>query len=301
MKKNNYDVIIVGGSYAGLAAAMSLGRAIRKVLVIDSGKPCNLPTPHSHNFLTQDGNRPAAIAAIGKAQVMAYPTVEFLDDHVDAVEGMDYEYLVHTASMKKIKAKKILFATGIRDLIPAIPGFAESWGKSVIHCPYCHGYEYRGRPTGVLGNGDNSFEYARMISNWTKELTVFTNGQSTISEQYRQELVAMKIAVIEEPLSRIEHKDGYINKLFFANGESRELEALYSKLPFEQHSKAPEQLGCALNEGGYLKVDEMQKTSVAGVYAAGDNSLPFRSVAGAVAAGSKAGAVINLELVVGKR
>ena len=183
MEENQiYDVVIIGGSYAGLSAAMALGRAIRNVLIIDNGQPCNRQTPHSHNFLTQDGSTPAAIAALGKSQVMAYPTVQFVNDKVIAVEGENNNFRISTLGGEKVKARKLLFTTGIKDLIPDIKGFAACWGISVIHCPYCHGYEYKGQQTGILANGDIAFEFGRLIRNWTDRLTIFTNGISTITE-----------------------------------------------------------------------------------------------------------------------
>ena len=132
----------IGGSYAGLSAALSLGRAMRRVLMLDSGQPCNWQTPHSHNFLTQDGSPPAALAAVARAQVLAYPTVQLRNDLATGVTGASFT--VTTAAGPTVRAKKLLFATGICDLLPPVPGLATCWGISVIHCPYCHGYEYQG-------------------------------------------------------------------------------------------------------------------------------------------------------------
>lgn len=292
-----YDVVIVGGSYAGLSAAMSLGRAIRKVLVIDNGKPCNSATPHSHNFLTQDGSTPAAIAEAGKLQALTYPTVRILNAKVEAVTGEDNQYNVFTDSGENISAKKLLFTTGIKDQLPRIKGLTECWGKSVIHCPYCHGYEYRKQPTGILANGDKAFEFGRLVRNWTDQLTLFTNGKSTVDAAKRKVLEDLGISILEVPLEEIVHTNGYLREVKLADGFHHQLNALYAKLPFEQHCKIPEQLGCSKDEAGFIVVDEFQKTSVKGIYAAGDNSSGMRSVANAVAAGSKAGAMINFELV----
>src|SRR5687767_8830866 len=157
--KKNFDVIIIGGSYAGLSAAMALGRALRNVLIIDSGKPCNRQTPHSHNFITQDGNSPKQIASVAKEQVAKYNTVEFLDGLATTATKTEKGFEVSTQSGQQFFTKKIILATGLKDNMPAIPGFAECWGITVIHCPYCHGYEVRNVKTGVLGNGDFGVEY----------------------------------------------------------------------------------------------------------------------------------------------
>ena len=292
-----YDVIVIGGSYAGLSAAMALGRAIRNVLVIDGGKPCNIQTPHSHNFLTQDGNTPASITALGKSQVLAYPTIQFVEDHVTDVKGEDNSFEVTTASGKKLLAKKLLFATGVRDLMPNIDGLADCWGISVIHCPYCHGYEYRGEKTGILANGDIAFEFARLISNWTDRLTIFTNGKSSITDEQKAQLVNRNIEIVEREMQKVEHTNGYLNHVVFTDGTTAKLTALYAKLPFEQHCKIPESLGCSLTEMGHIKVDGFQLTSVPGIYAAGDNTIMMRSIASSVASGAMAGAMINRELI----
>jgi thioredoxin reductase len=152
-EQSQFDVLIIGGSYAGLSAAMALARAMRKVLIVDSGKPCNRQTPQSHNLITQDGATPAQIAAIAKEQVLAYPTVQFKNDMVTTISGSNNAFIIETAVGEKVRAGRVLFAAGIRDIMPPIDGFEACWGISVIHCPYCHGYEYRNEITGVLGNG----------------------------------------------------------------------------------------------------------------------------------------------------
>lgn len=300
MKTNNkYDVIIIGGSYAGLSAAMALGRAMRHVLIIDSGKPCNRQTPHSHNFLTQDGNTPASIAKMGRAQVLQYPTIEFTEGEVTRVEGKNDQFVVYNSEGQAIAARKILFATGIKDLMPEIKGFADCWGISVIHCPYCHGYEYRHEQTGILANGDQAFEFARLINNWTKKLTVFTNGASTITESQREQLLKLNIGVIETAVQEIRHTDGFLEELLFGDGSSSKMTALYAKIPFGQHSNIPAKLGCQMTDTGYIQTDDFQKTSIPGIYAAGDNSTMVRSISVTVGTGTKAGAFINHELISG--
>lgn len=293
----DFDVIIIGGSYAGLSAAMALGRSLRKVLILDAGKPCNEQTPHSHNFLTQDGETPAAISKKAKAQVSEYPTVQFFNDFALSGKKIENGFEIITKTGKTFNGKKLIFATGIKDVLPKIEGFAECWGITAIHCPYCHGYEVRKVKTGVLANGDGAFETAKLISNWTKELTIFTNGASELTTEQIQELNQRNIEVNEMSISSINHKNGYMESLNFSNGESETLKALYARVPFIQHSDIPTQLGCELNEHGYLSFDMFQKTSVPGVFAAGDNTTFMRSVAQAVYAGGAAGVGANMELI----
>jgi thioredoxin reductase len=291
------DVVIIGGSYAGLSAALALGRALRQVVVLDSGQPCNRQTPHSHNFLTQDGRTPAAIAAVAREQVLAYPTVQLRPEAAVAATGANNHFTVTTASGAVVTARKLLFATGIRDLMPDLPGFAECWGISAIHCPYCHGYEYREQPTGILANGDVAAEMGLLIRNWTDKLTIFTNGPATIQPAQWEKLAVRGIAIEEVPVQQLVHQAGYLTHLDLADGRAVALEALYARLPFEQHCALPHTLGCTHSEAGHIAVDNFQKTSVPGVYAAGDATTPMRAVSAAVAAGMMAGAMLNRELI----
>eukprot|EP01132_Coremiostelium_polycephalum_P017423 gene17423-20863_t len=294
-----FDVVIVGGSYAGLSAAMTLGRAIREVLVVDSGKPCNRHTPHSHNFLTQDGKTPVEISVLGREQVMAYPTIEIRTGRVSQVTGVNHNFQVMIDDREIVEAKKVLFATGVKDLMPEISSFDDCWGISVIHCPYCHGYEFRDRRTGILVNGDKAFEFGRLIHNWTKELFVFTDGPSVINAEDMKKLSDLNIQIVEKKIKGFEHVKGYLHSVAFVDGSRLVLDVMYARVPFEQHCEIPELMGCVIGATGYIEVDELQKTSVAGIYAAGDNTTMGRAVSTAVAAGTRAGAAINHELLAG--
>lgn len=297
MKEKEFEVIIIGGSYAGLSSALALGRSLRKVLVIDNGKPCNRQTPNSHNFLTNDGKTPKEISAQAKQQVEKYTTVSFYDGL--AVDGVKTEngFEITTQSNQTFKAKKVVFATGVKDIMPGISGFGECWGISIIHCPYCHGYEVRNQKTGILGNGDYAFDFSKMVNNLTKDLTVFTNGKSTLTEDQSKKLNNKGIKIIETEIDSFEHENGYLKNVVFKSGTKHSIKAMYSKVPFTQHSDIASKLGCEMTEEGYITVDDFQKTSVQGIFACGDNTTPMRSVATAVFTGNVSGAVANKELV----
>lgn len=298
MKANKkYDVIIIGGSYAGMAAAMALGRALRNVLIIDSGKPCNRQTPHSHNFLTQDGSTPKEILTIAKQQVSKYKTVQFLNGLVVNTNNTKNGFEITTANGESLYATKLIFATGIKDLIPKINGFGECWGVSVLHCPYCHGYEVRNETTGILANGENGFELSKLISNWTNDLTLFTNGICTLNNEQKSKLEVHNILIDENKIAAFEHTNGYVNEIVFENGHIKKIKAIYSRLPFEQHCTIPKQLGCSFTEEGYIKVDNLYKTTVNGVFACGDNVTKMRTVANAIAMGTTTGMMLNKELI----
>ncbi|GEN76185.1 NAD(P)/FAD-dependent oxidoreductase [Chryseobacterium hagamense] len=293
--ENNFDVIIIGGSYAGLSAGMSLGRSLRKVLIIDSGTPCNRQTPHSHNFLTHDGKTPKEISDLAKEQVLQYKTVKFYNGLVKQVSKHPENFEVRTESNDTFVAKKIILASGVKDVMPDIPGFAECWGISVIHCPYCHGYEVHGKVTGIMSNGDMGFEFSKIVYNLTKELTLFTNGISTLNSEQTAGFGRNKIGITETEIERIDHENGQIRKVILKGGEEIPLDALYAKIPFKQNINV-ENLGLELTEHGHLKIDHFHKTNVEGVFACGDNTTMMRAVANAVAQGNLTGAVVNGEL-----
>ncbi|MEE9361385.1 MAG: NAD(P)/FAD-dependent oxidoreductase [Cellulophaga sp.] len=291
-----FEVIIIGGSYSGLSAAMTLGRSLRNILIIDSGLPCNRQTPHSHNFITQDGATPSEISQKAKSQVLKYDTVHFIEDKVIKGIKTDHSFHIHTESGKEFEAKKVIFATGIKDIMPDIKGLSDCWGISVVHCPYCHGYEIKNKKTGIIANGETAFHLAPMARNLTDELTILTNGKAEFNSEQVSKLNKNNIKIIEKEITEIEHENGYIKYVIFRDNSREHFEATYAALPFKQHSDIPELLGCELNEQGYLQVDMMSKTTVEGVFACGDNTTRIRSVANAVASGNMVGAVINMEL-----
>ncbi|MCV9932407.1 NAD(P)/FAD-dependent oxidoreductase [Flavobacterium sp. LS1R47] len=297
INNNKYDVIIIGGSYAGFSAAMALGRSLRKVLIIDSGKPCNQQTPYSHNFITHDGKKPSDINAKAKKQVLKYPTVSFLEDKVSKVLKKESDFEINTQKGETFTSRKILFTTGLKDIFPKINGFAECWGISILHCPYCHGYEVKNEKTGIIANGAMGFEFTKMVSNWTKDLTVFTNGETSLTKEQSTILEKKNITIVETQIDYFQHNEGKLMSIIFKDGTKTAVKALYAKPPFEQHSLLPQELGCEITEQGLIKVDAFQKTTIAGIYAAGDNSTFVRSLALAVSSGSVAGALINKELI----
>ncbi|MEL6141878.1 MAG: NAD(P)/FAD-dependent oxidoreductase [Bacteroidota bacterium] len=298
MKYNeDYEVAIVGGSFAGLSAAMALGRSLRKTLIIDGGQPCNQQTPQSHNFITHDGEAPLAILTKARQQVLSYSTVTFKSGLVTQVLKHTEGFEVTTDDGLVVVVKKILFATGVRDIMPSLKGFASCWGISVLHCPYCHGYEVRSKATGIFAKGEVAIDFAKIIKHWTKNLTVFTNGDGELTDEQKELLDKWGVGLNEKPIVELTHQAGYVQHLVFSDGTTTSVEAIYARPPYEQYCPIPLLLGCEVSETGHLVVDQLQKTSVTGVYAAGDNTTPFRAVSIAVAAGTKAGAMINMELI----
>ncbi len=290
--ENHYEVAIIGGSNAGMSAALALGRSLRKVIVIDNELPCNRQTPHSHNFLSRDGVTPAFLSTVSREQVLAYPTVRWMKDTVEKIEQTAGGFRIFTREHQELGAKKLLLATGITDDLLPIPGFADCWGISVLHCPYCHGYEVKRESLAVLANGEMAMEFVHLIRQWSTNLKLFTNGPSFLQPEQEELLRANCIPVITSPVTRMLHQDGQLFQMELENGSVIPLKALFAKLSFKQ-SPLVEQLGIQLNEQGFIIVNPFQQTSLPHVFAAGDCTTPMRSVSTAVAQGTMAGAAIN--------
>lgn len=291
-----YDVIVIGGSYAGLSAAMSLGRSLRKTLVIDAGEPCNKQTPNSHNFLTQDGKPPSEIALLGKTQVSSYAHVHFVDGYAVSAKINGSGFTVSLSSGEVFEAKKIILATGIKDEMAEIAGFRECWGISVIHCPYCHGYEYRDKKVGILAPPERAFHLTPLLLNLGNSVTIVQVEPASFTKEQLKTLHRHNVKVINQKVVSINHQNGYMLNVQFDNGKELSLSAMYAAHPFKQASTIPLDLGCELDKQGYIKTDHFQKTSIDGVFACGDNCISMRAVAQAVASGNIAGAVANVEL-----
>jgi len=297
MNTTEYEVIIIGGSYSGLSAAMALGRSLRKTLVIDSGKPCNEQTPHSHNFLTQDGKSPKEIAESAQKQVSEYETVHFHKGKAADAKKSENGFEITTEKGEKFHSKKLIIATGLVDEVPDIKGFQESWGISLIHCPYCHGYEYKGKKTGIIANGDKAVHISSLVKNLTEDVTILTQGKSNFTEEQMEKLKRNNIQIIEREISKLKHDNGIVESIIFSDQTEMKFEAVYGAFPFHQHSDIPKNLGCEFTEFGHIKTDQFQKTKIPGVFVCGDNSSMMRSVSNAVMTGNVAGAMVNMELV----
>ncbi len=290
------DVIIIGGSYAGLSAAMALGRSLKNVVIIDAGSPCNQQTPHSHNFVTHDGEEPSVIAQKAKEDVLRYDTVKFVEAIATDASKKDDKFEISLQNGSTYTATKLIFATGIKDTMPNIKGFAECWGISVVHCPYCHGYEFKGKKTAIMVPLEKVHHLGPLVNNLTDQLTIILSPNEKLGDDEKAKFDKHGIKVLNKEIAEVQHKNGYLNNVIFKDGTSEPFDAMYAGLPFTQHTNLPVELGCELNEQGYLKVDEMQHTTVPGIYACGDNASMFRSVASAVYTGNLAGAIANMEL-----
>jgi thioredoxin reductase len=295
-----HDVVIVGGSYAGMAAALQLGRARRSVLVFDAGQRRNRFASHSHGFLGQDGQSPEAIAAKGRAEVLAYPTVKWIDAAVREATRIAGGFVVRTAE-QEYQSRRLILALGVGDELPQIPGLRERWGQTVFHCPYCHGYELNKPPLGVLATGELSLHHAVLVSEWgaANQTTLFINGSFEPNAEQLVTLQARGVQVERERVVRVEGDAPAID-LQLQDGRKTRLEGLFVVSRTVIESAFAKQLGCGLEEGPmgpYYKTDATKQTTVPGVFACGDVALPMGSVSFAVADGAMAGISAHRSLV----
>jgi thioredoxin reductase len=297
-----YDVIIIGGSYAGLAAALQLVRARRRVLILDAGQRRNRFAHRSHGFLGQDGQPPEAIAAKGRSEVLAYPTVTWREALATEARPISDGFVVRAGSDEH-QGKRLILATGVVDELPAIPGLAERWGKQIFNCPYCDGYEFEMGRLGVLATSDASTRFALLVSEWAGvgKTTFFLNGTVEPEAEQLVALASRDIAVERENVVVVAGKER-VMEVRLGDGRSSELDGLFLLPCTRINSPFAEQLGCELEMGKHgplYRTDETKETSVAGVFACGDAALTMPSVAFAVADGVRAGKFAHQSLVFG--
>ena len=291
----DYDVIVIGGSYAGMAATLQLVRARRSVLVVDAGERRNRFASHSHGFLGQDGVPPADIAANARRQLEAYPTLTWLEGRVEDVTGRVDEFTVKTSDGKSHRGRRILLATGVADQLPDVEGLAERWGKSVFHCPYCHGYELGQGRIGIVGASPMSIHQAELLTDWG-DVTLLVNGAVDLNQETRSTLKRRGVTIEETPIDRI---DGHADAVM-ADGRRLGFAGLFVATRTSPASSLAEAMGCALEEtpmGIQVRTDAENKTSITGVFACGDVALAPHSVSLAVGNGAMAGAQVHRSLL----
>lgn len=291
------DVAVVGGSFAGVSAAIMLARARRRVVIIDEGATRNRYAHASHGFLGMDGAAPEAIRAKGLAEVLAYPTAQVVDGRVTRITGAAGAFVLE--GTQEVQAARVILAFGQRDRLPDIPGLAECWGKTVAQCPYCHGYELADRTTGLLAWEAIPMHHSVHLADWTDDLILLENGVEVSAEQAGK-LARPGLRRQGGRVVRVHHADGVIEAVELEGGARVEMRALYLVTWQEPASPLGEELGCEMVEtamGRHLKVDDHQRTSVPGVFAAGDLARPFPSATQAASTGNRAGAACHQDLL----
>jgi len=295
---DRYDVVVVGGSFAGLSAAMQLARAQRSVLLVDAGRPRNRFAATSHGFLGQDNVAPAEIVRQGLKQLTRYPTFAFLDAEILAASVHDNGLTLAVSDGAQIEARKLILATGVQDSLP-LDSMVGRWGVSVLHCPYCHGYEVRGRRLAAIANTAAGVHQAVILPDWGPT-TYYTQGVFEPTAEEAALLEARGVEIERTPVVELVGEGSDIRCLILADGREVAAEAVFTAPRTRMASPLAEQLGCAFADGmtgPYIKVDPMQQTSVAGVFAAGDAATEMYNATLASAAGVMAGVAAHRALV----
>jgi len=290
-----FDVIVIGGSYAGLSAALQLARARRRVLVVDSGRRRNRFARHSHGYLTQDGAEAASIAAEGRAQLQAYPNVAWASETVVSARAEGDDFRVTFPDGGGVTGRRLVLATGVTDTLPQIAGLAERWGNSIFHCPYCHGYELDEGEIGVIAGGQLSMHHALMLPDWGR-VTFFLNGAFTPDAAQTAALSQRGVTVEAGPVVRI---DGHAD-VVLADGRRLPMAGLFVLARTSMASALAGQLGCTMETGplgDFVQSDLQKATNVPGVFCCGDMARAAGNVALAVADGVMAGVAAHRSLI----
>jgi thioredoxin reductase len=288
-----FDVVVVGGGAAGLSAALVLGRARRRVAVVDAGSPRNAPAAHMQGYLSRDGLPPSELLAIGRQEVASYGVI-LIGDHVEAI---DVGLVVRLAGGSALQARRVLVATGVGDQLPEIPGVRERWGRDLLHCPYCHGWEVRDDALGILGTHPLAGEHAQLIRQWSDDV-IFFNHDNSLSADERDALAARGIEVVDGEVSRLVVENDALTGVELANGRVVARTAVFIRPANKPHADGLlAGIGCDLDDAGFPVVDRNGQTSVHGVWAAGNVADPRAQVITSAGAGSAAAIAINADLL----
>jgi thioredoxin reductase len=294
------DVIVIGGSFAGLAAALQFGRTRRKAIVLDTGLPRNRYAAHSHGLFGHDNRSPREILELAHAQLENYPHVKLLSARAVRASGSIDDFTVVLENGESLAARRLLLSYGRTDHFPDLPGFAECWGQTVVPCPYCHGYEIAGQHWGLLYHSPMSLHMPPLYNHWTDRITIFTDGNDLPADE-RTRLAARGVAFVDGKVSAIHHDAGNISAVELEDGRAVQIDTLFAHPRSTPSSVLHETLGievAASQVGEIVKVDEKQQTSLPGVYAAGDLSNPMSSLTVATHAGAMAGIHAQQSLIV---
>lgn len=296
----NYEVVVVGGGAAGLSAALVLGRSRRRTLVVDAGEPRNAPSAHMQGYLSRDGMSPAEFLAAGRTEIARYGVELVRGRVVDARKDTDFTVVL--AGGRTVRARRLVIATGLRDELPDVPGLAERFGRDVLHCPYCHGWEMRDLPTGVLATSPLSVHQALMVTQWSKDVRLFLHrvGEAELTDQDLRRLAAAGVAVVPGEVAGLEVTDDRLTGVRLSDGTVHDRAVLYAAPRAVPNNDLLVRLGADLHEtpfGSYPVIDERGLTSVPGLWAAGNASGFSEQVVNAVSRGYRAGAAINAELL----
>ncbi|MEZ4314471.1 MAG: NAD(P)/FAD-dependent oxidoreductase [Polyangiaceae bacterium] len=295
----SYDAVVIGGGPAGLSAALILGRARKKVLLCEAGVPRNAAAGHVYGFVTRDGTPPAEMRRIAREQLGAYPSVEVRDERALSVSGERGLFEVTLAS-GGVQARRVVLCAGLVDELPESPGVRAIWGTAIFQCPYCHGWEVQDRAWGAVIASVEMLEFASFVRGWTKDVVAFTDGRFEVPGEARERLLAAGVRLEERRIRRLVHKAGppgeaALSGIEVEGGDVVPRDVMFMR-PAQRQTEMVAGMGLELDPMGFVKVDEMMRTSRAGVYAAGDLTTMFQGALLAAGAGARAAYALNHEL-----
>lgn len=290
-----YDVIVIGGGPAGLSAALMLGRCRRKVVVFDTGKQRNIRSHGMHGYLTRDGILPNEFLSIARKELKQYK-VEFRNEEVVNAEWGGSAFEIKLASGEKLNSRKLLVATGVKDIVPPLRNIDDFFGTSVFHCPYCDGWEVREKPLAAYGKGNKGVGLALTLQTWSDDISLFTDGLWNLKKKDQEKLAHARIKVYASKIVALHGKKGLLEEIELADGERVKCNGMFFSTGFKQHCNIAEALDCRMSRNGVAKTDKQQHTNIKGLYVAGDASVDMHMVAVAAAEGMKAAIAINKEL-----
>ncbi|MDK8180325.1 NAD(P)/FAD-dependent oxidoreductase [Paenibacillus sp. UMB4589-SE434] len=292
-----YDCAIIGGGPAGLNAALILGRARRKVAIMDNNQPRNAVTHASHGFITRDGVTPAEFRRIALEEVKCYPLVDHLQSEVVSVDTTPFGFELVDSVGHRLQARKLILATGVKEIYPEIEGFYPLYGKSLFNCPYCDGWELQDQALVVVSEFSNLFHMAKLLLNWSKDLVVCTNGKASLTDKHKQQLQSKGIVVMEQAIAAFIGQNGRLEHVCFADGTQIPRAGGFVTPTFVQSAPFAERLGCEMLAAGGIKTDGKGRSAIPGLYIAGDTSYVAPSqVVFAAADGSQTAMSVNLDL-----
>jgi len=297
----DHEALIIGGGPAGLSAALTLGRINRNALVCDDGNPRNAPSAHVNNFPSADGIHPAEWRKQARRDLEKYPSIHFFTGKVLSVQKGKDHFTAHLSDGRQVIVKKVILAYGVQDRLLPIPGFNELWGKAIFHCPFCHGYEVRGTELGLIMKNEMAFHSMPLIASLAKKLTLLTDGPLSFTPEQTAVLKKFNVSVVQEKITSLLHEGEKLTAVALENGEKLSPDYLFyaAAFPFQLKSDIGTSLGCAKNQFGLYQVNEFGATSVAGVFACGDNMQAAQSVLLSCSTGAKAGFAVIAELLNG--
>ncbi len=291
------DCVIIGGGPAGLNASLVLARAKKNIILLDEDKPRNAVTHESHGFITRDGIKPSEFKRIAKQDLEKYPNLSVENQRVIDIKKENESFIIHTDDGNSYHSRKVILATGLQDVLPDIEGIHEFYGTSLFVCPFCDGWELKDRRLVVIAESDRVMHLTKMVSNWSSDLVVCTNGTNTFSKEQKELLSDKNIKVIEDEIASLQGDNGYLLKVKFKDGKEMEREGGFVACELKQASILAEKLGCDMNQMGGIEIDDFGRTNIDGIYASGDTTFSLPQLIVAASEGSKVASGVVSDLI----